>query len=55
MKYSENEEACIYQATKILKERLLPHIGVDEGTFRKKAYYLGYIAKKLITAYLGKG
>lgn len=53
-RFADTEEACIYQVQRILRERVLPHIGTDEGSCRKKAYFLGYMTRKLIWAFLGK-
>ncbi len=38
----------------ILKEKVVPHVGTDEISFRKKAYFICYMARKLLYAFLGK-
>ena len=43
-----------HQAKKVLMDKLLPHLGMDEGSFRKKAYFIGYMVNKLLYGYLGK-
>lgn len=35
-------------------EKLLPHIGTDRESFRRKAFFIGYMVNKLLYAYLGK-
>lgn len=35
-------------------EKLLPHIGTDRDSFRRKAFFIGYMVNKLLNAYLGK-
>lgn len=48
-----DDEASIYYARQTLLDRLLPHIGTDDKSQRKKAFFLGYMARKLISSYLG--
>jgi len=43
-----------YQARRVLMDKLLPHIGMDEESFRRKAYFIGYMVNKLLYGYLGK-
>ena len=43
-----------HQAKRVLMEKLLPHIGMDEESFRRKAYFIGYMVNKLLYGYLGK-
>lgn len=31
----------------------MPHLGTDESCARKKAYFLGYMARRLINCYIG--
>jgi DNA-directed RNA polymerase II subunit RPB2 len=35
-------------------EKLLPHIGTDKPSFRRKAFFIGYMVNKLLYAFLGK-
>jgi hypothetical protein len=43
-----------HYATKVLMEKVLPHVGTDDSSFRQKAYFIGYMVKKLLYGYLGK-
>jgi DNA-directed RNA polymerase II subunit RPB2 len=38
----------------ILKNDFIPHIGNDDYSLIKKAYYLGYMINKLLQCYLGR-
>ena len=35
-------------------EKVLPHVGSDDKSFRQKAYFIGYMVKKLLYGFLGK-
>ena len=35
-------------------EKVVPHVGTDIFSFRKKAYFICYMARKLLYAFLGK-
>lgn len=35
-------------------EKVLPHVGTDDKSFRQKAYFIGYMVKKLLYGFLGK-
>jgi len=41
-------------ARDVLKNYLLPHVSCNEGDEFKKAYFVGYMAYRLITAHLGR-
>lgn len=47
-------EYTIQQVERVLMEKLLPHIGTDRESFRRKAFFIGYMVNKLLYAYLGK-
>ena len=47
-------EYTISQVERVLLEKLLPHIGTDKESFRRKAFFIGYMVNKLLYAYLGK-
>jgi DNA-directed RNA polymerase II subunit RPB2 len=34
-------------------EKLLPHLGTDSGSFRKKAVLVSYMVRRLISSYVG--
>ena len=51
---ADDEKSAIYYAKQILKEKLIPHIGTDEESFSRKAYFLGYMTRKLLYGFLGK-
>jgi DNA-directed RNA polymerase II subunit RPB2 len=38
----------------VLKNDLLPHVGIESGDEFKKAYFTGYMTNRLIQAYLGR-
>jgi DNA-directed RNA polymerase II subunit RPB2 len=35
-------------------DKLLPHVGTDEESFPRKAYFIGYMVKRLLYGFLGK-
>ena len=35
-------------------EKVLPHVGTDLGSFNRKAYFIGYMARRLLYGFLGK-
>jgi DNA-directed RNA polymerase II subunit RPB2 len=37
-----------------LKDKVLPHVGTDLQSFGRKAYFVGYMTRRLINAFLGK-
>ena len=47
----QGEEAIEHYTKKFIKEKLLPHIGINKDSNRKKIAFLGYIARKLVMAY----
>ena len=54
MDFAKNDiEALIHHAKLILREKLLPHIGTEESSFRKKALFVCYMARRLISTYVG--
>jgi DNA-directed RNA polymerase II subunit RPB2 len=48
-----DDETVFHYARQNLLEKLLPHVGTSEIHMRKKAYYLGSMARKLIACFLG--
>ena len=58
-KYSETDanEKMMQKRTaliNILKNDFLPHVGNDDYSLIKKAYYLGFMINKLLSCYLGR-
>lgn len=49
-----DDDSAIYYAIQTLKYRVLPHIGILKDTFKQKAYFICYMAKKLLHAFLNK-
>ena len=47
-------EDSIQYAKELLRDNLLPHVGVQEGDSFKKAFFVGYMTNRLIQAYLGR-
>lgn len=41
-------------AEQILQKELLPHVGTNEYCFERKAYFVGYMAHRLLLAVLGR-
>ena len=41
-------------AIDVLRENLLPHVGVNDNDFFKKAFFTGYMTNRLIQAALGR-
>jgi len=41
-------------AIDVLRENLLPHVGVNDSDFFKKAFFTGYMTNRLIQAALGR-
>jgi len=41
-------------AIDVLRENLLPHVGVGDNDFFKKAFFTGYMTNRLIQAQLGR-
>ena len=56
IKKTENQDAeeLLYQAKYLLNQNILPHIGQDAQSKERKAYFLGYMAHRLLNAALGK-
>ena len=52
--YNFSNQKYIFEAKKLLQYKFFPHIGLQVNIFRKKAIFLGYMARKLIFAYLKK-
>ena len=46
------KEARIKHAREILQKELLPHVGIDDKCETRKAYYLGYMARRLRFSFL---
>lgn len=44
----------LHFADVILQKELLPHLGVDEASYPKKAYFLGYMINRLCNSALGR-
>lgn len=53
LKRADDSSAREY-ATKVLMEKVLPHVGMDKTSFRQKAYFIGYMVKRLLYGFLGK-
>ena len=49
-----DESTSKHYAIKLLKDKVLPHVGTDDKSFRQKAYFIGYMVKKLLYGFLGK-
>lgn len=41
-------------AEEILQKELLPHVGLNDMSFRRKAYFVGYMVHRLLLAVLGR-
>lgn len=53
LKKADDSTAREY-ATRVLMDKVLPHVGMDKSSFRQKAYFIGYMVKKLLYGFLGK-
>lgn len=53
LKKADDSTAREY-ATRALMDKVLPHVGMDKSSFRQKAYFIGYMVKKLLYGFLGK-
>jgi DNA-directed RNA polymerase II subunit RPB2 len=51
---SEDEQKHMRKPRNLLEKSLLPHIGTDSESFKRKAYFIGYMIHKLLKAYLGQ-
>lgn len=49
-----DEATARYYSQLVLNEKVLPHVGTDKDSFRQKAYFIGYMVKKLLYGFLGK-
>lgn len=49
-----DEATAKHYSIKVLMEKVLPHVGTDDKSFRQKAYFIGYMVKKLLYGFLGK-
>ena len=47
-------EDSIQYAKELLRDNLLPHVGVQDGDSFKKAFFVGYMTNRLIQAFLGR-
>eukprot|EP01136_Pigoraptor_vietnamica_P036391 Opistho-1_new@102902 len=47
-------EKRIRYAKEILQKEMLPHVGIGDGCETRKAYFLGYMAHRLLLAALGR-
>lgn len=47
-------ENAISYARHLLAAEFLPHIGIDDGSFVRKRYFVGHMVKKLLDAKLGR-
>ena len=50
----QHERYALETVERTLREKLLPHIGTDNSSLRRKAFFIGYMVNKLLYAYLGK-
>lgn len=48
------QERRIQFAREVLQKHFLPHIGIEEGKERDKAFFLGYMVHRLLLAALGR-
>jgi DNA-directed RNA polymerase II subunit RPB2 len=53
-KIQSDRERRINIARRVLREQLLPHVGLKEGDQFKKAFFTGYMVNRLITAFLNR-
>jgi DNA-directed RNA polymerase II subunit RPB2 len=44
----------LHYADVVLQKELLPHLGVDEASYPRKAYFLGYMINRLCNSALGR-
>ena len=51
---TEDEQKNMRKARNLLEKTLLPHIGTDSESFKRKAYFIGYMIHKLLKAHLGQ-
>ncbi len=35
-------------------DKVCPHVGTDQASFRRKAYFIAYMVKRLLYGFLGK-
>ena len=49
---NSSEKVLAILARENLRDRLLPHIGVDESNARSKAHFIGSMARQLILTFL---
>jgi len=54
LKGIDSEETQIEFAKEILRNKVVPHVGTDEGSFARKAYFIGYMTRRLLYGFLGK-
>ena len=56
MRVEGNREQRINNGRNVLREQLIPHVGQDDSprTLRRKAFFLGYIVHRLLSASLGR-
>ncbi len=50
----EGDATILEFVRSVLMEKVVPHVGTDFESFRKKAYFIGYMARRLLFAFLGK-
>lgn len=41
-------------AKTVLMEKIIPHVGTDVESFGRKAYFIGYMARRILYGFLGK-
>lgn len=51
--HPRTEESSHEQAKLILRDKLLPHVGMNDSSFRNKAIFICYMARRLISAFVG--
>jgi DNA-directed RNA polymerase II subunit RPB2 len=51
---NKNREARVRWATLLLEEDFLPHVSIGRDGALKKAYFVGYMVNRLLTAALGR-
>jgi hypothetical protein len=49
-----DKDTLVDYAKGVLMEKVVPHVGNDINDFGKKAYFIGYMARRLLYAFLGR-
>lgn len=54
MRGVNDKDTLVDYAKGVLMEKAIPHVGNDINDFGKKAYFIGYMARRLLYAFLGR-